>query len=112
MVIILGEKLIDHVLQVNRKSGGIMRIQLVNAEKKMNCSYFLLYVVFSIAFKKKINCIIYIYIYIYIIYIFIIIIIVNNIISVYATQDGCSEDEKLKFWEELDDVLQSIPDKE
>ena len=34
--IILGEKLIDHVLQVNRKSDRIMRIQLVIAEKKMN----------------------------------------------------------------------------
>ena len=36
----------------------------------------------------------------------------KNIISVYAPQVGCSEDEKLAFWEELDDVLQSIPDKE
>ena len=35
-----------------------------------------------------------------------------NIISVYAPQVGCSDDEKLTFWEELDDVLQSIPDKE
>ena len=68
--IILGEKLIDHVLQVNRKADRIMRIQLVIAEKKM------------------------------------------NIISVYAPQVGCSDDEKLTFWEELDDVLQSIPDKE
>ena len=34
--IILGEKLIDHVLQVNRKSDRIMRIQLVIAEKKAN----------------------------------------------------------------------------
>ena len=34
--IILGEKLIDHVLQVNRKSDRIMRIQMVIAEKKMN----------------------------------------------------------------------------
>ena len=61
--IILGEKLIDHVLQVNRKSDRIMRIQMVIAEKKM------------------------------------------NIISVYAPQVGCSDDEKLTFWEELDDVL-------
>ena len=68
--IILGEKLIDHVLQVNRKSDRIMRIQMVIAEKKM------------------------------------------NIIYVYAPQVGCSDDEKLTFWEELDDVLQSIPDKE
>ena len=69
--IILGEKLIDHVLQVNRKSDRIMRIQLVIAETK------------------------------------------NNIISVfYAPQVGCAEDDKLKFWEELDKVLQSIPDKE
>ena len=36
----------------------------------------------------------------------------KNIISVYAPQVGCSEDEKLTLWEELDDVLQSIPDKE
>ncbi len=28
-----------------------------------------------------------------------------NIISVYAPQVGCSDDEKLTFWEELDDVL-------
>ena len=35
-----------------------------------------------------------------------------NIISVYAPQVGCSDDEKLTFWEELDDALQSIPDKE
>ena len=69
MGIILGEKLIDHVLQVNRKSDRIMRIQMVIAEKKM------------------------------------------NIISVYAPQVGCSDDEKLTFWEELDDVLQSIPAK-
>ena len=34
--IILGEKLIDHELQVNRKSDRIMRIQLVIAEKKTN----------------------------------------------------------------------------
>ena len=68
--IILGEKMIDHVLQVNRKSESIMRIQLVNAENKM------------------------------------------NIISVYAPQVGCSDGEKLTFWEELDDVLESIPDKE
>ena len=68
--IILGEKLIDHVLQVNRKSDRIMRIQLVIAEKK------------------------------------------KNMISVYAPQVGCAEDEKLKFWEELDEVLQSIPGKE
>ena len=68
--IILGEKLIDHVLQVNRKSDRIMRIQLVIAENNM----------------------------------------MN--ISVYAPQVGCSDDEKLTFWEELDDVLQSIPDKE
>ena len=64
--IILGEKLIDHVLEVNRKSDRIMRIQLVIAEKKM------------------------------------------NIISVYASQVGCSYDEKLTFWEEIDDVLQSV----
>ena len=68
--IILGDKLIDHVLQVNSKSDRIMRIQLVIAEKKM------------------------------------------NVISVYAPQVGCSDDEKLTFWEELDDVLQSISDKE
>ena len=68
--IILGEKLIDNVLQLNRKSDRIMRIQLVIAEKNM------------------------------------------IIISVYAPQIGCSDDEKLTFWEELDDVLQSIPDKE
>ena len=68
--IILGKNLIDHVLQVNRKSDRIMRIQMVIAEKKM------------------------------------------NIISVYAPQVGCSDDEKLTFWEELDDVLQPIPDKE
>ena len=35
-----------------------------------------------------------------------------NIISIYAPQVSCSDDEKLTFWEELDDVLQSIPDKE
>ena len=35
-----------------------------------------------------------------------------NIISVYAPQVGCSDDEKLTFWEELDDLLHSIPDKE
>ena len=35
-----------------------------------------------------------------------------NIISVYAPQVGCSDDEKFTFWEELDNVLQSIPDKE
>ena len=34
------------------------------------------------------------------------------IISVYAPQVGCSDDEKLTFWEELDDVVQSIPDKQ
>ena len=34
--IILGEKLIDHVFQINRKSERIMRIQLVIAETKMN----------------------------------------------------------------------------
>ena len=68
--IILGEKLTDHVLQVNRKSDRILRIQLVIAEKKM------------------------------------------NIISVYAPQVGDSDDEKLTFWGELDDVLQAIPDKE
>ena len=68
--IILGEKLIDHVLQVNRKSDRIMGMQLVIAEKKM------------------------------------------NIISVYAPQVGCSDDEKLTFWEEIDDVLQSLPDQE
>ena len=68
--IILGEKLIDQVLQVNRKSDRIMRIQLVIAERKM------------------------------------------NIISVYAPQFGCSDYEKRKFWEELDDVLHPIPDKE
>ena len=56
--IILGEKLIDHVLQVNRTSDRIMRIQLVIAENK------------------------------------------TNIISVYAPQVGCAEDEKLKFWEQ------------
>ena len=35
-----------------------------------------------------------------------------NIISVYAPQVACSDDKKLTFWEELDDVLHSIPDKE
>ena len=68
--IILGERLIDHVLQVNRTSDRIMRIQLVIADKK------------------------------------------TNIISVYAPHVGCAEDDKLKFWEELDEVLQYIPDKE
>ena len=34
--IILGEKLIDNVRQVNGKSDRIMRMQLVIAEKKMN----------------------------------------------------------------------------
>ena len=34
--IILCEKLIDHVLQVNRKSDRITRIQLIIAVKKMN----------------------------------------------------------------------------
>ena len=38
--IILGEKLIDHVLQVNRKSDRIMRIQMVIAEKKMRNLHF------------------------------------------------------------------------
>ena len=33
-------------------------------------------------------------------------------LRIYAPQVGCSDDEKLTFWEELDDVLQSIPDKE
>ena len=51
--VILGEKLIDHVLQVNRRSDRIMRIQLVIAEMKM------------------------------------------HVISVYAPQVGCSDDEKL-----------------
>ena len=32
-----------------------------------------------------------------------------NIISAYAPQTGCSEDEKDKFWEELDEELRSIP---
>ena len=58
------------MLQVNRKSDRIMRIQLVIAEKK------------------------------------------TNTFSVYAPQVGCADDEKLKFWEELDEVLQSIHDKE
>ncbi|XP_049886453.1 craniofacial development protein 2-like [Pectinophora gossypiella] len=32
-----------------------------------------------------------------------------NIISAYAPQTGCSEQEKLDFWEDFDDVMQSIP---
>ena len=35
-----------------------------------------------------------------------------NIISVYAPQVGCSDDKKLKLWEDIDVVLQSIHDKE
>ena len=50
------------MLQVNRQSDRIMRIQLVIAEKK------------------------------------------TNIISVYGPQVGCADDEKLKCWEELDEV--------
>ena len=68
--IILGNKPIDHALQVNRKPDRIMRIHLVIAEKKI------------------------------------------GIISVYTPQVGWSEDEKLIFWEDRHEVLQSIPDKE
>ena len=51
--IILGEKLIYHLLRVNRRSDRIMRIRLVIAEMKM------------------------------------------HVISVYAPQVGCSDDDKL-----------------
>ncbi|XP_063381902.1 uncharacterized protein LOC134668350 [Cydia fagiglandana] len=34
---------------------------------------------------------------------------VTNIISVYAPQTGCTEVEKLEFWEDLDDLMHNIP---
>ena len=35
-----------------------------------------------------------------------------NIVSAYAPQTGCGENEKIKFWEEMDDELRNIPDTE
>ena len=35
-----------------------------------------------------------------------------NVISAYAPQTGCDEEEKDKFWEEMDDVMVSIPAEE
>ena len=35
-----------------------------------------------------------------------------NIISAYAPQTGCGENEKIKFWEEMDEELRDIPDTE
>ena len=33
-----------------------------------------------------------------------------NIMSAYAPQTGCGENEKIKFWEEMDEELRDIPD--
>ena len=35
-----------------------------------------------------------------------------NIMSAYAPQTGCGENEKIKFWEEMDEELRDIPDTE
>ena len=35
-----------------------------------------------------------------------------NIRSAYAPQTGCTESEKVKFWEEMEEELQDIPDTE
>ena len=35
-----------------------------------------------------------------------------SVISAYAPQDGCTDQEKDLFWEELDDMLQRMPDTE
>ncbi|XP_063619673.1 craniofacial development protein 2-like [Cydia splendana] len=37
---------------------------------------------------------------------------VTNIISAYAPQIGCTETEKLEFWEDFDELLQGIPSNE
>ncbi|XP_066947036.1 craniofacial development protein 2-like [Macrobrachium rosenbergii] len=37
---------------------------------------------------------------------------VLNVISAYAPQAGCDEEEKLMFWRELDEVLTSISEEE
>ena len=35
-----------------------------------------------------------------------------NTMSAYAPQTGCGENEKIKFWEEMDEELRDIPDTE
>ena len=35
-----------------------------------------------------------------------------NIMSAYAPQTGCGENEKIKFWKEMDEELLDIPDAE
>ena len=35
-----------------------------------------------------------------------------NIMSAYSPQTGCGENEKIKFWEEIDEELRDIPDTE
>ena len=35
-----------------------------------------------------------------------------NIMSAYAPQTGCGENEKIQFWEEMDEELRDIPDTE
>ena len=37
---------------------------------------------------------------------------VVHIVSVYSPQTGCDEEEKTKFWEELDGELREIPGRE
>ena len=37
---------------------------------------------------------------------------VVNVVSAYAPQMGCTDDEKEKFWESLENKLQSIPSEE
>ncbi|XP_037790098.1 uncharacterized protein LOC119585548 [Penaeus monodon] len=38
--------------------------------------------------------------------------LVVNIMSVYAAQQGCADEEKEKFWEELDEEVRKIPAEE
>ena len=35
-----------------------------------------------------------------------------NIMSAYPPQTGCGENEKIKFWEDMDEELRDIPDTE
>ena len=35
-----------------------------------------------------------------------------NVMSAYVPQTGCGENEKIKFWEEIDEELKDIPDTE
>ena len=38
--------------------------------------------------------------------------VIIHVISAYAPQVGCNEDEKEAFWQELDELMRKIPDKE